>query len=116
MSEERSDQPNFDPSAMMVDFFDTWSKTWSKAMSETVNSEQFAQSISQQMESSMDMMALVRRQVGEFMEQYLQQVSLPSRKEVLSLAERLTNLELALDDVDAKLDEILDQLKKDSAA
>jgi polyhydroxyalkanoate synthesis regulator phasin len=45
------------------------------------------------------------------MEQYLQQMSLPTRKEVVSLAERLTKIEMRLDDLDAKLDEVLDHLK-----
>jgi hypothetical protein len=31
---------------------------------------------------------------------------MPSRTEVLSLSERLTNVELRLDDLDAKIDEI----------
>ena len=38
-------------------------------------------------------------------------MSLPTQSEVVSLAERLTTIEMRLDDVDAKLDEILDQLK-----
>jgi len=41
----------------------------------------------------------------------LQQMSLPSRKEVLNLAERLTHIEMRLDDMDAKLDEVLDHLQ-----
>jgi hypothetical protein len=45
------------------------------------------------------------------MEQSLQQMSLPTRKDVLGLAGRLTNLEMRLDDMEAKLDEVLDLLK-----
>ena len=45
------------------------------------------------------------------MEQYLQQMNLPTRKEVITMSERLTKLEMAMDDLDAKLDEILDILK-----
>ena len=40
------------------------------------------------------------------MVQALQQLSLPSRQEVAALAERFTNMEIRLDDVDAKLDQI----------
>jgi hypothetical protein len=112
MSEEKSDQAKYDPSEMMVQFYDAWTKTWANAMSETFTSERFAESLGKQMETSLDTMAMMRRQVGELMEQYLEQVSLPSRKEVLSLAERLTNMEMVLDDLDAKLDEVLEQLKE----
>jgi hypothetical protein len=45
------------------------------------------------------------------MEQYLQQMNLPTRDQVVNLAERLTNVEMRLDDLDAKLDDTLDQIK-----
>jgi hypothetical protein len=67
----------------------------------------------QQLESSLDTMTLFRRQFGDIMEQYLQQMSLPTRKEVISIAKRLTQLEMAADDLNAKMDEILDLLKSD---
>jgi hypothetical protein len=110
MSEEKSQEGQYDPSAMMVEFYDAWTKTWADAMSETFTSERFAESVGKQMETSLDAMAMVRRQVTELMEQYLEQVSLPSRKEILSLAERLTNMEMVLDDLDAKMDEVLNRL------
>jgi Poly(R)-hydroxyalkanoic acid synthase subunit (PHA_synth_III_E) len=102
---------DFDPASMMINFYDTWAKTWSKAVSEAISSQSFAESMGQQLEGSLDTMALMRRQADEFMEQYLRQVSLPSRKEVTSLAERLTHIEMELDDLGARMDEILDLLK-----
>jgi len=36
---------------------------------------------------------------------------LPTRREVLSIAERMTNIEMRLDDVEAKIDQLLDLLK-----
>ena len=97
---------------MMIQFYDNWTKTWANAMSEATTSKSFAESMGQQMESSLDTMALIRRQVNEFMEQYLQQMSLPSRKEVISLAERLTKIEMDLDDLDNKMEEALDLLQE----
>jgi hypothetical protein len=49
------------------------------------------------------------------MEQYLRQMSLPTRSEVLSLAERITRMEMTLDDIEAKMDEALDLLKAQGA-
>ena len=39
------------------------------------------------------------------MTQALQQANMPSRTDIISLAERLTQVEMRLDDLDAKLDE-----------
>ena len=38
----------------------------------------------------------------------LEQFSLPSRQQITSLAERFTNFEMRLDDLDAKLDRVLE--------
>jgi len=105
-------QPNPDPFASMIQFYDTWSKSWAEAMSDAVSSKSFAETMGKQMESGMETLALARKQANEIMEQALQQMSLPTRAEVVSLAERLTSVEMKLDDLDAKLDEVLDLLKK----
>jgi hypothetical protein len=55
---------------------------------------------------------MMRRQMSELMEQSLQQMSLPTRKDILSIAQRLTNLEIRLDDMEAKLDEVGDLLRE----
>ena len=44
------------------------------------------------------------------MVQALQQLSLPSRQEVAALAERFTNVEMRLDDLDAKVDRLLNAM------
>jgi polyhydroxyalkanoate synthesis regulator phasin len=111
MSEEKAEQPRVDPFSQWLEFCDTFTRSWAGAMSETVATETFADAMSQQMETGMDALALMRRQVGEMMEQYLQQISLPTRGEVLSLAERLTRIEMRVDDLDAKLDDVLDHLE-----
>jgi hypothetical protein len=106
-----NEKPGYDPLAQMFQFYDAFAKSWSGVMSEAVASKSFAEGMGQQLESSLDAMTLMRRQMGDLMEQYLQQMSLPTRKEVINLAERLTNLEMAMDDMDAKLDEVLNLLK-----
>lgn len=108
---EKPEQPEFDPFAQMIQFYDSMGKSWASAMSDAVASKSFADSMSEQMESNLEAMSLARKQFGDFMEQYLQQMNLPTRKEVVTMSERLTKLEMALDDLDAKLDEIVDILK-----
>ena len=109
---ENEEQPQGDPFAQMVQFYDDWTKTWAGAASEMASSKSFADSMSQQLESSLSATQLMRRQMGELMEQWLGQAALPTRKQVLSISERMTNIEMRLDDMEAKLDETLDLLRK----
>jgi hypothetical protein len=109
MSEEPEKKP--DPWAQMLQAYDEWTKTWAAPMSQMVSSKPVADAMAQQMETSLTATGIMRRQMAELMEQTLQQMSLPSRKEVLSLAERQAAIEMRLDDMEAKLDEILDLLK-----
>jgi uncharacterized protein Yka (UPF0111/DUF47 family) len=97
----------------MIQFYDDWTKTWSGAASDMVSNKSFADSMAQQLESSLSAAQLMRRQVGELMEQSLQQMNLPTRKDILSMAERMTNVEMRLDDIEAKLDKVLDLLRTD---
>lgn len=109
MSDEEKAQG--DPFAQMVQFYDDWTKTWAGAASEMVSNKNFADSMAQQLESTLSTAQLMRRQMSAIMEQSLQQMNLPTRQQVVSLAERMTNVEMRLDDMEAKLDEVLDLLK-----
>jgi hypothetical protein len=111
MSEQNLEKPEYDPFAPLVQFTDNWMKAWSSVMSDMVASESFASSMGQQLEGMLEATKLVRQQMKVSMEQYLQQMNLPTRDQIVGLAERLTNVEMRLDDLDAKLDESLDHLK-----
>jgi SMC interacting uncharacterized protein involved in chromosome segregation len=110
--DEKDEKQQADPFAQMVQFYDDWTKTWSGAASEMVSSKSFADSMAQQLESTLSTTQLMRRQMGEIMERSLQQMSLPTRKQIVSLAERVTSIEMRLDDMEAKLDEMLELLRK----
>ena len=107
---EKAEQPEGDPFSQMLQFYDDWTKTWAGAAGEMVSSKSFADSMAQQLESTLSSTQLMRKQVSELMEQSLQQMSLPTRKEIVNIAQRLTNMEMRLDDMEAKLDEVLDLL------
>ena len=113
MSDEtkKAEQPDSDPFSQMLQFYDDWTKTWSGAASEMASSKTFADSMAQQLEASLSATQLMRRQMGELMEQSMQQMSLPTRREILGIAERMTNIEMRLDDMEAKIDQLLDLLK-----
>jgi len=112
MSEKKEHTTPPDPFEGMIKFYETWSKAWSQSMSETASSERFAEAMGKQMETQLDSFAQVRKSFGEMMDAYLKEMNLPSRGEITGLAERLTSIEIKLDDLDARLDEMLDLLKK----
>jgi polyhydroxyalkanoic acid synthase PhaR subunit len=116
MSEQKPEKPQFDPFAPWKAAQATWIEGWSQAMSQAVSSEDFAKAMGQYLDQYLEASAPMRRQVEQAMEKYLQQMSVPTRNEVLSLAERLTNLEMRIDDLDAKMDEVLDRLAAIRAA
>ncbi len=111
MSEQKSQKTEFDPFAPWKQFQEAGMQAWAKRMSEAVASEDFAKSMGQYLDSYLEASAPMRRQIEEAMEKYLQQMNMPTRSEVISLAERLTSLEMQADDLNAKADEILDRLK-----
>ena len=112
MSEQQPPKPEFDPFAAWKPLQDAWAK----AMSETVASEEFAKSMGDYMDAYLQTSAPVRQLMEKAVERYLQQMGLPTRGEVISQAERLSNLEMRVDDLDAKMDEALDHLKAIRAA
>ncbi len=109
MSEQKK---TFDPFAAWRPFQEAWAKT----MGEAVASEEFAKAMGQYIDNYMETAGPLRLQMEKAVERYFEQVNLPTRSEVASLAERFTHLELRVDDLDAKLDEALDHLRSIRAA
>jgi len=80
---------------------------WAKGMATMVNTEAFSKAIGLQLDTMVAASAPMQKVVSQYMESYLAQANMPSRAEVISLAQRMTNVEMRLDDMDARLDEIL---------
>jgi hypothetical protein len=76
-------------------------------MIDAVNSDEYAQATGAMLDSYLTLSAPFREALDKAMLMTLEQFSLPSRQQVTALAERFTNLEMRLDDIDAKLDQIL---------
>ncbi|PDW03933.1 hypothetical protein [Candidatus Viridilinea mediisalina] len=89
---------------------------WAKGMTSLVNTEVFAKAIGLQLDTLLAASAPVQDMVNQHMETYLAKMSMPSRGEVVSLAGRLTNIELRLDDMQAQLDEVLEAIRSLAAA
>src|SRR6476646_1178638 len=83
---------------------DTYLEGMSKVMIDAVNTEEYAQSTGAMLNNYLTLSAPFREALATAMVFALEQLSLPSRQQIVALAERVTNLEMRLDDLDVKLD------------
>jgi hypothetical protein len=87
---------------------DTYLEGMSKAMIDAVNSEEYAQATGALLNDYLTLSAPFRQAMDKAMIMALEQFSLPSRRQVMALAERFSNFEMRLDDMDVKLDRIVE--------
>jgi len=107
MQEENNGKERaIDPFESFRGMRDAYLDTLSKTMIETVKSESYAEMTGAMLDGYLTASAPIREALEKVMMQTLQQLSLPSRQEVAVLAQRFTDLEKRLDDMDAKLDSI----------
>lgn len=108
MSEAQGENSKpFDPFESFRGMRDAYLDSMAKAMVEAVNTEGYAQATGAMLDAYLTASAPFRNSLEKSMIQTLQQLSLPSRQEITALAERFTNLEMRLDDMDAKLDRMM---------
>ena len=94
-----------DPTGMLKKMRDTSMEAWSKMMIDLVQTEAYAQSTGTMLDAWLASSLPFRKALESAMARALAEVNLPSREDVIRVAERLTNIELRLDDLEAKLDE-----------
>ena len=104
---QKADFNMFDPTGLLKTMRDDHLEAWSKMMVQFVNTDAYADATGKFLDAWLSNSAPFRKMVETALNQTLANLSLPSRAEVSLVAERLTNIELRLDDLDAKLDEIL---------
>ena len=85
-------------------------QAWGKAMVQTVSSEAYAQASGAMLDAYLTGAGPVRDAAEKAMTLVLQQSNMPTRADVIGIAQRLTHVEMRLDDLDAKLDKVLQQL------
>jgi len=96
----------FDPFEQFRSMRDAYLDSMAKLMVDAVNTEGYAQATGAMLENSLTFSAPFREAMEKSMLQVLQQLSMPSRQDFSALADRFTNLEMRLDEIDAKLDRI----------
>ena len=108
----------FDPFEPLRGMRDAYLDAMSKTMIDAVNTEGYAKATGTMLDYYLTASAPFREALEKATLQAIQQLSLPSRQDVAALAERFTNVEMRLDDLDAKVDRILNaiaELKSASA-
>lgn len=104
---QRPDQPNpLDPFGAWRTLRDANMEAWARLMVETVNSPAYAQAMGALLDAYLTSSAPFQQSLQTTMTRALAQLNMSSRADVTSLAERLTNIELRLDDLDARLETI----------
>jgi hypothetical protein len=110
MSDKQPPSGNpFDPMGAFREGRDAYLDAWAKAMVEAVNSDQYAKATGAMLDSYLSASSPFHDVIEKTMVQVLKELSLPSRADFVSLADRMTNIEMRLDDMDAKLDRLLKQ-------
>jgi len=104
MSDKPESSKPFDPLEAWKNMRDASLEAWAKVMTEAVNTDAYASATGAMLNMSLSASAPFREALQKSMVQALQQMGLPTRADFESLAERMTNLEMRLDDIDGKLD------------
>jgi hypothetical protein len=98
----------FDPTGVFKEMRDTSLDAWAKAMVEIVNTDAYAEATGSMLDAWLSRSGPLRKVIENSMNQMLTNLNLPTRDDVTRLAERLTNIEMRLDDMDAKIPDVPD--------
>jgi len=104
--EPTNDGKRFDPMEPWRGVRDVYMDAWAKTMVEMVNTEAYAQATGTMLDTYLTVSTPFREAVEKAMLKALEQLAMPSRADFVSIAERMTNIEMKLDDLDAKVDAI----------
>ncbi|MFT4863313.1 MAG: SMC interacting uncharacterized protein involved in chromosome segregation [Pseudohongiellaceae bacterium] len=84
---------DLDPMRMMREWFVKSEQMYSDAMTEVMGDERFSKTTGRYMQEALHM----QRMFGEAMGQYLANLNLPSRTDIIDVKERISNVEATLD-------------------
>ena len=97
----------YDPMEPWRGMRDVYLDAWAKTMVDMVNSEAYSQATGIMLDTYLTASAPFREAVEKAMLKTLEQLAMPTRNDIVSIAERMTNIEMRLDDLDAKIDALL---------
>jgi hypothetical protein len=104
MSEKNETLNPFDPTGFFKSMRDTNLESWSKMMIQLVNTDAYSQATAKLLDTWLTTSAPFRKILESVMTQVLTNLNMPTRADVTGIAQRLTNIELRLDDLEARLE------------
>jgi predicted RNA-binding protein with EMAP domain len=105
-------QSSPDPAAAFRELVSQWEKGINEFASRTMNSDEFSQAMNKATTASTSM----QQQLGELIGRYLMTLNLPSRSEMMNIAERLQAIETGLHRVSSQLDRLAGSTAGDGPA
>ena len=97
MSDNSESTPPYDPLSMMKEVRDENMQRWAKMMTDLVNTDAYSAASAEMLKETLE----------TSMTQAFKNMNLVTGDDFMRLADRLTNIEMRLDDMEAKLDESL---------
>jgi hypothetical protein len=116
MTEHEKAFDAFDPTGIFKTLRNDQMDAWAKMMVQFVNTDAYADATGKLLSEYLSTSAPLRELVEKTMTQSLTNLSMPTRDDITRLAERLTNIEMRLDDMDAKLDQLTEVPRRSTAA
>ena len=105
MSEKNDAFNPFDPTGMFKGLREANMDAWSKMMIQLVHTDGYARATGAMLDAWLSSSVPFRKALEAAMAQVLAGLNMPTRADVTALAERLTHIELRLDDLEAKLED-----------
>jgi hypothetical protein len=104
--------PSPDLPTQWKQFLDQWLAAWSKVFEQSMGTEAFAQMMGKQLEAFLNAGGPVKKAVDQQVEAGLAGLGLPSRSQVVALAQQIIQLEEKVEGLEDRLDAILKQLRE----
>ena len=108
MSEKKeSGAAAFDPESMLKGMRDANMNAWAKMMTDLVNTDAYSGASAEMVNAWLATAGPLQQAVERAVTQTFRGMNVALAEDVFRLGERLTNIEMRLDDIEAKLDESL---------
>jgi poly(hydroxyalkanoate) synthase III subunit E len=91
-------------------FLDQWIAAWSRVLEQTMGTEAFAQVLGRQLEASLTAGGPAKKAADQQLEAGLASLGLPSRAQLIGVAQQIAQLEEKIEGVEDKLDAVLKRL------